>query len=175
MFTKTFEEKWTAWVDDELSDAERAEFEASLDDRAAAEAEKHQMGKLRALLKEELQPRAMGNEEFFHHQLRDRIAAETEQPAKRSAPQLRESWWTIRRLLWTGVSSLAVFAVCTFFVMRQEQTPDQSQYLTQILNARVDPGVSPNATVSIFQTKQDRVTVLWVDGLKALPSDYASK
>ena len=35
---KTFEENWTAWVDGELSDAERAEFEASLDDRVAAEA-----------------------------------------------------------------------------------------------------------------------------------------
>jgi anti-sigma factor RsiW len=175
MFMKTFEEKWTAWVDDELSDAERAEFEASLDDRAAAAAEKHRAHKLGALLKEELQPRAMGNEEFFHLQLRNRIAAETGQPATRSAPQLRESWWTIRRLLWAGTSSLALFAVCTFFAMRHEQAPDQSQYLTQILNARVDPGVSPYATVSIFQTKQDRVTVLWVDGLKALPSEYASK
>jgi anti-sigma factor RsiW len=80
MFMKTFEEKWTAWVDGQLSDTERAEFEASLDDRAAAEAEKHQTHKLRALLKGELQPRAMGNEDFFHNQLRDRIAAETGQP-----------------------------------------------------------------------------------------------
>jgi hypothetical protein len=175
MFMKTFEEKWTAWVDDELSDAERAEFEASLENRIAAEAEKRRTHKLRALLKEELQPRAMGNEEFFHHQLRARIAAESGQPATRSAPQLRESWWTIRRLLWTGASSLALFAVCTFFVLREKQSPGQSQYLTQILNARVDPGVSPYATVSIFQTKQDRVTVLWVDGLKALPADYAAK
>jgi anti-sigma factor RsiW len=176
MFMKTFEEKWTAWVDDKLSDAERAEFEGSLDDRVAAEAEKRQTHKLRALLQEELQPRAMGNEEFFHHQLRNRIAvAEKEQPATRPASQLRESWWTIPRLVWTGVSSLAVFAVCMFFVMRQGQAPEQSQYLTQILNARVDPGVSPYATVSIFQTKQDRVTVLWVDGLKALPVDYAAK
>lgn len=172
---KTFEEKWTAWVDDELSDAERAEFEASLDDRAAAEAEKLRAQKLGALLKEQFQPRTMGNEEFFHHQLRDRIASETKQAAARPAPQRRESWWTIRRLLWTGATSLAVFALCTFFVLREEPAPDQSQYLTQILEARVDPGVNPYATVSIFQTKEDRVTVLWVDGLKSLPSDYAAK
>ena len=172
---KTFEEQWTAWVDDELSDAERAEFEASLQDRAAAEAEKNETLKLSAFLKEQLQPRAMGNEEFFHHQLRTRIEPETAQSSPRPAPQLKETWWTIRRLLWTGAASLAVFAVCTFFVMREKQTPDQSQYLTQILNARVDPGVNPNATVSIFQTKEDRVTVLWVDGLKSLPSDYAAK
>ena len=59
--------------------------------------------------------------------------------------------------------------------MREKPPPSQSEYLTQILNARVDPNVSPYATVSIFQTKQDRVTVLWVDGLKSLPPEYATK
>jgi anti-sigma factor RsiW len=172
---KTFEEKWTAWVDDKLNDAERAEFEATLEDRVAAEVEKQQACKLGALLKEELQPRAMGNEEFFHHQLRDRIAAETKSPATRLTSQMRETWWSIPRLLGLGAASLAAFAVCTFFVMRERPAPNQSEYLTQILNARVDPGVSPNATVSIFRTNEDRVTVLWVDGLKSLPSDYAAK
>jgi len=172
---KTFEEKWTAWIDDEMSEAERAEFEAALDDPVAARAEKTQARKLGALLKEELRAPAMGNEEFFHHQLRERIAAESAPAGPRALPPVREAWWTIRRLLWTGVGSLAVFAICAFFVMREVETPDQSQYLTQILNARVDPGVNPNATVSIFQIKQDRVTVLWVDGLKSLPADYAAK
>ena len=59
--------------------------------------------------------------------------------------------------------------------MREQPAPEKSQYLTQILNAKVDSNVSPYATVSIFQTKEDRVTVLWVDGLKSLPSDYAAK
>jgi len=168
---KKFEEKWTAWVDGELDEAERAEFEASLDDRTSAEAEKQQALKLGALLKEQLQPRAMGNEEFFNYQLRERILAESGLAPRRA----RESWWTIRRLLWSGATSLAIFAVCAFFLMREKPAQDQSQYLTQILNARVDPNVSPDATVSIFQTKQDRVTVLWVDGLKSLPSEYAAK
>ena len=175
MFMKTFEEKWTAWIDDQLSEAERAEFEASLEDRAGAVAEKNQAQKLSALLREELHAPAMGNEDFFHHQLRTRIAAESPSVESPAEPARTQSWWTIGRLLWTGVASLAVFAICAFFVMREERPPDQSQYLTQILNARVDPGANPNATVSIFQTKQDRVTVLWVDGLKALPSDYAAK
>ncbi len=168
---KKFEEKWTAWVDGELDEAERAEFEASLDDRTSAEAERQQALKLGALLKEQLQPRAMGNEEFFNYQLRERILAESGLAPRRA----RESWWTIRRLLWSGATSLAIFAVCAFFLMREKPAQDQSQYLTQILNARVDPNVSPDATVSIFQTKQDRVTVLWVDGLKSLPSEYAAK
>ena len=33
---KTFEEKWTAWIDGELTGAELAAFEASLPDKAAA-------------------------------------------------------------------------------------------------------------------------------------------
>ena len=37
---KTFEEKWTAWIDGELAGDELAQFEASLPDRATAEAEK---------------------------------------------------------------------------------------------------------------------------------------
>ena len=36
---KTFEEKWTAWIDDQLTGRELDEFEASLPDKAAAQAE----------------------------------------------------------------------------------------------------------------------------------------
>jgi hypothetical protein len=68
-----------------------------------------------------------------------------------------------------------MFLICTVFVMHQERPAEESQYLTQILNARVDPVVSPNATVSIFEVKQDRVTVLWTEGLQTLPADYAAK
>jgi hypothetical protein len=74
-----------------------------------------------------------------------------------------------------GTVSLALFLVCTFLVMQNEKPAAESQYLTQILNARVDPVVSPDATVSIFEVKQDRVTVLWTEGLQSLPADYAAK
>ncbi len=172
---RTFEEKWTAWLDGELSEEELAEFEASLPDPAAAEAEKRDAHKLGAFLKEQLQGRAMGNEEFFHHQLRDRIAADaraTNAPEKTGA---QPALWPIGRLAWVGATSLAIFCVCTFFVMREKGPTDQSQYLTQILNARVDPAVSPNATISMFESKKDKVTVLWVEGLQSLPSEYATK
>ncbi len=175
---KTFEENLTAWIDGELSDAERAQFEASLEDRAAAETEKAEALQLGNFLRAQIGAREMGNEEFFHHQLRERIARETaeESAGTSDVPVMRETWWSIRRLLWLGASSLAVFAVCTFLVMRHQPVSNHSEYLTQILNARVDPGVNPNATVSFFQTKdEDRVTVLWVDGLKSLPSEYAAK
>jgi anti-sigma factor RsiW len=171
---KTFEEKWTAWIDGELTGAELAEFEASLPDKTAAEAEKCDVQKLGTFLKEHLECHAMGNEEFFQHQLRERMAAEDRDNRRESAGSGRV-WWPIGRLVWVGATALAIFSVCAFFVMREKAPTDQSQYLSQILNARVDPAVSPNATISMFESKEDKVTVLWVDGLQSLPSEYASK
>jgi hypothetical protein len=166
---RTFEEKWTAWLDGQLNGRELSEFEASLPDKAAAEIEKADAKKLGALLKSELSAPALTNEEFFSHQLRERIVPSVEREGKAS------TWWTIPRLLWTGSASLAVFLIFTVFVIRDKNPAEESQYLTQILNARVDPVVSPNATVSMFEVKQDRVTVLWTEGLQSLPADYAAK
>jgi hypothetical protein len=170
---KTFEEKWTAWLDGQLTGRELAEFEASLPDKAAAEAEKADARKLGVLLKRELGAPALANEEFFSHQLRERISESSAPSAQREAKA--STWWTIPRLLWTGTASLAVFLVFTIFVIRDKNPAEESQYLTQILNARVDTVVSPNATVSMFEVKQDRVTVLWTEGLQSLPADYATK
>ena len=171
---KTFEEKWTAWLDGQLSGRELSEFEASLPDKTAAEAEKAGARKLGALLKRELGAFALTNEEFFSHQLRERIMRESRVPSAHREAKA-STWWTIPRLLWTGTASLAVFLVFTIFVIRDKNPAEESQYLTQILNARVDPVVSPNATVSMFEVKQDRVTVLWTEGLQSLPADYAAK
>ena len=173
---KTFEEKWTAWLDDQLSGRELSEFEASLPDKAAAQAEKAEAKKLGELLKRELSAHPLTNGEFFSHQLRESIRRESGgQPRERAPRSATSSWWTVPRLLWVGTASLAVFLVCTVLIMREERPAEESQYLTQILNARVDPVVSPNATVSIFEVKQDRATVLWTEGLQSLPADYAAK
>lgn len=169
---KTFEEKWTAWLDGQLTGKELVEFEASLPDKAAAEAEKRDAKKLGALLKEELGAQVLSNEEFFSHQIRERIERE-------SAAQDRygegSTWWPVRRLVWAGATSLAIFVVCALFVMREKNPGEQSEYLTEILNTRVDPLVSPNATTSVLEAKKEKVTVLWVEGLQSLPADYAAK
>jgi anti-sigma factor RsiW len=171
---KTFEEKWTAWIDGELAGAELAAFEASLPDKAAAEAEKREAQQLGTFLKEHLPCRAMGNEEFFHHQLRERMAEDAGGSPGEKARGGRV-WWPIGRLVWVGATALAIFSVCAFFVMREKPATEQSQYLSEILTARVDPAVSPNATISMFKSNEDKVTVLWVDGLQSLPSEYASQ
>ena len=74
---KTFEEKWTAWLDNQLSGNELSEFEAALPDKAAAQAEKAEAKRLGELLKRELSTLPLRNEEFFSHQLRERIVQES--------------------------------------------------------------------------------------------------
>src|SRR5712692_7647717 len=169
---KTFEEKWTAWLDGQLSGKELTDFEASLPDLAAAEAEKRDAKKLGSFLKEQLAPLAMSNEEFFGHQLHERIARESDDRSRGT----RSTWWTIPRLVWSGATALALFVITTVMLMTQQQPGEQSEYLTQILNSRVDPAANPSATISIFESKTDnKVTVLWTEGFKSLPADYAAK
>jgi hypothetical protein len=172
MFMKTFEEKWTAWIDDQLTGRELEEFLVSLPDKAAAEAEKQSAKQLGSFLRE--QAVTLSNADFFSHQLRERLNREND-PARSERDAVQTGWWTIRRLLWGGITSLAVFALCTVLVLREKTPSGQSQYLTEILTYRVDPTVSPNATISMFQKKEDHVTVLWVDGLQSLPAEYATK
>jgi hypothetical protein len=68
-----------------------------------------------------------------------------------------------------------LFVVIAFFVMNNEEPAEPSQYLTQISQAKLDPNAGPNATITIFDRKEDRVTVLWTEGLKSLPAEYATK
>src|SRR5207244_12795462 len=104
---KTFEEKWTAWLDGKLSGRELSEFEASLPDKATAEAEKADARKLSALLRRELGVSALTNEEFFSHQLRESVRESSVPSGERDAnPSMR---WTIPRLFATGSASAALF------------------------------------------------------------------
>src|SRR5689334_5503019 len=105
---KTFEEKFTAWVDGKLSGKELAEFEESLPDKAAAEAEKQHAKKLGAFLKQELGAHTLNNAEFFSHQLQERIAREE---AAEDRHDTGTTWWTLPRLVWSAATALAIFAL----------------------------------------------------------------
>jgi hypothetical protein len=142
-----------------------------LPDKAAAQAEKQSAKQLGSLLREQMAP-ALNNAEFFSHQLRERLDREDRGSMARP---VSTGWWTIRRLLWSGATALAIFVICAVMVIRSKPPSDQSEYLTQILNYRVDPVLSPNATITMFEKKDEHVTVLWVDGLQSLPPEYATK
>src|SRR5260370_1507186 len=106
MFMKAFEQKWTVWLDGQLCGKELAEFEASLSDKAAAEADKREAKKLGALLKQHLGTDVLTNEEFFSHQLRERIRREDEAKDQHGA---RSTCWSLRRLALSGATALPIF------------------------------------------------------------------
>ena len=70
---------------------------------------------------------------------------------------------------------MALFVIFAVALLRHENPGGQSDLTSQILQARVDPVANPNATITIFEAKEDRVTVLWTEGLRSLPADYAAK
>jgi hypothetical protein len=173
---KTFEENLNAWLEGRLTGEELAQFEASLPEISEAELTKQEDRQLTALLKEHISAPAMTNQEFFNHQLLSEIERDMPATAEHEFAEPRQSWWSISRLVWTGAASLAIFVVCTFFVVQQESPTSQSSYLTQITNARItDPAASPDATITMFESKEEKATVLWVEGLQSLPSEYAAK
>ena len=171
---KTFEEKWTAWLDGQLTGKELEEFEASLPDISAAELEKQEAQKLSVLLKTQVAAPVMTNVDFFHHQLRTEIERES-RPAVQTERETRASWWTFGRLAWSGAAAVVLAAAVTFLAMRDDNIGGQSAYTQNVLNARLGPEVNQYATISMFETKEDKVTVLWVEGLQSLPSEYAAK
>ena len=172
---KTFEEKWTAWLDGQLTGKELEEFEASLPDRAAAEQERLEAQKLSVLLKTQVAAPVMTNVDFFHHQLREQIERDSSPSTQPAARETRASWWTIGRVAWSGAAAVLVAGAVAFFTMRDDNIGGQSAYTQNVLNARLGPEVNQYATISMFETKEDKVTVLWVEGLQSLPSEYAAK
>src|SRR2546429_4706216 len=142
MFMKTFEEEWTAWIDDQLTGRELEEFLASLPDRTAAEAEKQSAKQVGSLLRE--QAMALSNADFFSHQLRERLDRENA-PMRSEADAIQTGWRTIRRLLWGGITSLAVFAIWTVVGFRWKKASGRAQYLIPGFGAPGGPSVSPRA------------------------------
>ena len=60
----------------------------------------------------------LSNADFFSHQLRERLDREHASIGSEPDP-IRTGWWTIRRLLLGGITSLAAFAICAVVVLRE--------------------------------------------------------
>src|SRR5260370_28454136 len=110
---KPFEEKWTGWLDDKLVGGKLSECGATLPDKAAAQAEKAEAKKLGELLKRELSAHSLKNEDFFSHQLRERMVQESGGQRRGRAPRRpNPRLWSISPLLWAGP---VVFPLFFFF------------------------------------------------------------
>jgi hypothetical protein len=115
---KTFEERYTAWIDGQLTGAELAAFEQELTRRGEigdAQADRADCGRLRLFLQEKLRAPELSNQDFFSLQVRQRIDAER-QPSRAAATVARPIFaglfaWRTSSMLGAGVACLGLAAV----------------------------------------------------------------
>jgi anti-sigma factor RsiW len=164
---KTFEERFTAWVDGRLAGAELAAFEKELAAHPEATAEREAALKLRAFLRDHPTAPDLANEDFFNLQLQQRIAAES--PRAREPERRTWSFWTLPRLAWAGALSLVIAGVLFKTFIPPSVTSDKAPYFAQVVEAwPADPGISATTVYS----PADNVTVLWLEGLDPIPAGY---
>ena len=117
---KTFEERYTAWIDGKLEGPASTAFELELSRRAAAgeaRADKADAARLHTLLTTRLAAPALTNTEFFNHQLRERIEADRTGSRRRETARASRSplfAWSFGRLAGLGGAFLFV-AVALFY------------------------------------------------------------
>lgn len=159
---KTFEEKYSAWLDGHLTGDERAEFEKQLGPEALAD--RDAVLKLGTMLREHYHAPPLRNADFFNHQLTQQIST----PAPSTMPRPRASFWTLPRMTWAAFACLAMaFAVYRATVpFTPTAPPTEQEYLAQVLEARSG---DPTIFATHFHSKEDNVTVLWLEGLQDVP------
>ena len=128
---RTFEERYTAWIDGELEGNALVAFEQELERRAAvgeAYADKTEAMHLSGLLHGHLQAPTLTNADFFNHQLRERIAGEraaTRRPlASRSEkPPVPLFAWSLSRLAGLGAACLFISGALYYGMIPKQGSP----------------------------------------------------
>ena len=167
---KTFEEKFTAWVDGELKGQELAEFEVELANVKDAQLDKLAAHQLGDLFREHGHAPELRNEDFFNQQLMYQIEAEMPKPA--AAPVRRKFAWSLPRLAMAGAFSLLVaFGLFQVMIPKDQQATSESQGIVQVINTKGGQDIN----VTPFYSQQDNVNVIWLGGpgLKYVPDKSA--
>jgi hypothetical protein len=157
---KTFEEKYTVWLDGGLDKEEAAKFESEF---APITHDKIDFLKLKTLLQENIQGVPLDNPDFFNSQIMAIVDRETT-PKKTI---LKRSFFRLPRIAWSGTFAL-VAGVVLFFTLipRGDLSNPRSGYVAQVLKTRtVDPKV--HATVD----SQKDMTIIRLEGLDKVPTD----
>ena len=172
---RTFEERYTAWIDGKLEGPALTSFELELSRRAAAgeaRADKDDAAWLHLLLSTHLKAPAMTNAEFFSHQLRERIEAERVTGRRREeARQSRNSLfrWPFVRLAGFSAAFLFVATALYYGMMPSHPATPTAPIVAEVTptprNLPTDP--PPGATESLAEKPPARRPS---DGILALAS-----
>ena len=163
---KTFEERYTAWVDGKLEGPALTAFELELSRRAAAgeaRADKADAARLHALLTTHLAAPILTNTDFFNHQLCERIETDRVGNRRREASRASRSplfAWSFARLAGLGGAFLFVAVALYYGLMPQNVgTPKQIAKVNAVTDAgsRIAAGAnvapSSNAGASTPETR----------------------
>jgi hypothetical protein len=156
---KTFEEKFTAWLDGTLSGEELRSFEQ---EHPAMQREQVQFLKLKKLLRDNLGGRELPNPDFFNSQIMSQIDREKAKSGGRSSRTL----FGLPRLAWGGIFALGVgFALFFTMIPRGNLADPRSGYVAEVLKTKTPDKVK--ATVD----NQKDMTIIKLEGLDKLPPD----
>ncbi len=146
MFMKTFEERYTAWIDGQLDGPAQASFEQELARRSAAgeaRADRTEAKRLHRLLTTHLQAPALTNADFFSHQLRGRIEADRAATRRREEARraVSEPWygWSLARCAGVGASAVFVSAALYYGLV-----PEGRSTANQVVQTHQVPAVVPS-------------------------------
>jgi anti-sigma factor RsiW len=175
---KPFEELYTAWIDGRLTGDELADFERTLPDRAAAEADRAQVLRCGEFLRRHADAPALSNADFFSHQLMERIAAEERPASPVPVAERRPRFFTWPGLAWAG-AFCAIALLGGYYAGQNDRfhrVPITSAAITETAPAQYDASIikatSEDPAVSTSVYSNDGMTVLWLDGLEYLPASY---
>ena len=156
---KTFEERYTAYLDGLLSEREAAIFEQ---EQPALAAQKAEWSKLQRVLRENLVPIELPNSDFFNSQLLEQIS---KTPSGNRS--LVAGWFGIPWLAWGGLGAVTAGVVLFITLIPHGDLSDPgSGYVADVLKTTtIDPKVS--ATVE----SRKGITIIKLEGLEKVPAD----
>ncbi|MBV8378918.1 MAG: hypothetical protein JO279_18150 [Verrucomicrobia bacterium] len=155
---KTFEQKFTAWLDGKLGGDELRSFESK---HPSIHQEKAEYLKLKGLLSEGLHRRELENPEFFNSQIMERIRRDAGGPTQASCRML----FGLPRLVWGGILALSVgFAFFITIIPRSDFSDPRAKYVAEVLKTTT---ADPKVKDTVENRKE--TTVIKLKGLDKLP------
>ena len=165
---KTFEERYTAWLDGELPEKEQSAFELELEKNGESPAASAELEDFQRFFRSNSVAPSLGNVDFFHHRLSESIGSLENDVASAR----RQSGWSFPRLAWFGGLSFATALVLFLAIIpKKSETHSQTAYIAQVISAR---SADPNISATAFQahpSQTDDMTVVWLDGLDYVPEN----
>jgi hypothetical protein len=125
-------------------------------------------GTLRAFLREHSQPPPLRNEAFFNRSILDRIAAGSPAARPVRTEAVRRERPIFARIVWVGAGLAAAVAVLAGIRLADPTiAADDARHLSRVISAEPGDG---EITAVAFESKDQRIAVLWLEGLGYIPA-----